>query len=173
MDSEAELPETVLLATMAALLDVRPEYINELERGGVLEKTERGRYRLASIRIYLRQLRDRGAGSDSWNEARISLTREKARLAELERKEREGELIPLQEVIAVNTVVAARVRDRLLGIASRIAMRVAAARNAADAERIIYAAIVEALEELASLTVVGRSGPAPRRRRGGRAAEKI
>jgi hypothetical protein len=166
------LPPTLTAAQLGWLLDLSPGRLTQLIPVGIVFRTERDTYDVRSIRNFVRwQRQSSAAGNQAWNDARTSLALERATIARLDREEREGELIPVKEVIAINTTIAARVRDLFLGVPARLAVRVAAAQNPAEAEQIMYAAVVEVLEELSAMQAVAKSAPAARRRRDRRSAE--
>src|SRR5262249_48121931 len=63
-----ELPDTISLTTLRWILgDVTTEYCNQLQRQGVLEKVSRGTYTTASVRSYIRAMRERTLGPQAWN----------------------------------------------------------------------------------------------------------
>jgi hypothetical protein len=148
------LPETISLADIRWLLGgVTPTYINTLEREGVLEKIGRDQYTLASVPAYIRWMRKGHEGPQAWNRARTELARERAALAKLDRAEREGRVIDVDEVRACWVTIATTIRNRLLALASKLAPRLVGIRAATDAQAIVYGEIVEVLEELAAMKV--------------------
>jgi phage terminase Nu1 subunit (DNA packaging protein) len=80
--------------------------------------------------------------------ARADLEQEKARLAELERMQLEGELIPAGEVERRFEDMAARVKAKMLSIPGKVAPQLIAVSDLGEADAIIKKAIHEALEEL-------------------------
>ena len=82
----------------------------------MIEKTARDTYSIASIRNFVRDARQRGAGPAAWNRARTELAVERVAVARLSRQEREGELIPVGVVVAMNTQIVSTVRTRLLTV---------------------------------------------------------
>jgi hypothetical protein len=93
-------------------------------------------------------MRERTLGPQAWNQARTELARERAASARLDRQERERRVIPVDEVRACWTGIARVIRDRVLGLARKVAPRLAGLKSAAELEAILYSECVEALEEL-------------------------
>lgn len=80
--------------------------------------------------------------------ARADHEEEKARLAELERMQLEGELIPASEVEKRFIDAASRVKSRLMSVPGRVAPSVVAITDIIEADAVIKSAIAEALKEL-------------------------
>jgi len=59
----------------------------------------------------------------------------------MKRQEAEAALIPVREVIAMNTAIAATVRTRMLGIGSKVAPRLVGIRTAGEVETIVSSEI--------------------------------
>jgi hypothetical protein len=156
--SSKELPDTISLSTLRWILgDVTTEYCNQLERQGVLEKVSRGTYTTASIRSYVKAMRERTLGPQAWNQARTDLARERAASARLDRLERERRVIPVDEVRTSWTTIARVIRDRVLGLARKVAPKLVGIRTAAEVEAILYPECVEALEELSRMTITTKA----------------
>lgn len=73
-----------------------------------------------------------------------------AKLAKLEVGVREGNLVPLEEVNRITFNRARRLRDRLISIPRRLASQVAAESNLETIRAMVHAAVIDALEDLAS-----------------------
>jgi phage terminase Nu1 subunit (DNA packaging protein) len=157
------LQERLSSKQLAWLLDVGVTRISQLVAAGIATKLGHDAYGVESVRRFIRSQRTSGAnGTSAFTNARTRLTIERARIAELRRKEIAGEVVPLAEVAAAGAAVTAAVRDKILGTPSKIAARVAANTSPGECERLMYATLVEALEQLASLQVL--CAPASRRR---------
>jgi hypothetical protein len=98
---------------------------------------------------------DTGRGSYAKEQAR--LTAEKAKLAEMERLEREGRLLPADEVAQTWAAILGVIRTRLLALPAKCAVRVGMARNAVEVQAILKVELREVLTELSS-TAVRRGG---------------
>jgi hypothetical protein len=96
------------------LLDLpHPEQVSMYASKGVLPKGENGLYPLfACVQAYIRYLRRRLENSSgALMRERAILAREQARLAQLERRRKEGEVIPLPYIRDLLANLAAAVRD--------------------------------------------------------------
>ena len=69
----------------------------------------------------------------------------------------EGEFLPRSEVHRLVTSAFARVRAKLLGLPSKLAPLVVAAKTAAEAQAMLKDTVYQALNELAATTVTGVS----------------
>jgi hypothetical protein len=79
--------------------------------------------------------------------------REKLALLKLDVAERERRVIPAADVRTCWLTIAATVRNKILGLARKVAPRIAGLRSAAEVEAALYPECCEALEELASMTI--------------------
>jgi phage terminase Nu1 subunit (DNA packaging protein) len=156
-DTKSPLPSVISTDDLRMLLgDITVTYLNDLAREGVVERNARGEYLLSSVPRYIKTMRKRGAGPAGWHAARTKLTEEKARMATLERKQREGELVETKAAKADNVEVMLNTRNRLLVVPRKCAVMVAAERQPQACERIIYEEICSALEELVRLADLPR-----------------
>lgn len=85
--------------------------------------------------------------NEAFNRARLAEKTYQAKLRELEYKEASGQLIPVGDVEADAVRTGAEVRERLMTVAPRVA-GLCEGKTAREIERIIDAAINEALEAL-------------------------
>jgi hypothetical protein len=88
--------------------------LSSSSRRGVITRIEKGRYEIGSIPRYVAFLRKTQEGPREWQAVRTALGKEKLAIAKIDRAEREERLIPTNEVIAMNTSIAAVVRTRML-----------------------------------------------------------
>jgi len=93
------------------------------------------------------------ATSGGYGAERAKLTAEKARLAELERLERECALVPADQVAATWDGLAGVIRTKLLALPAKCAARVGMARNAVEVQAILKAEVHELLMELPGTAV--------------------
>src|SRR5262249_22609721 len=98
MAEKPDLPDEVTAETLAWLLDVTVQRVNQHERDGTIQKTARGLYPVGAVPKVIRAMRQRGDGPRGWNLARTELAQERAALMKLRRMEAEAELIPTNEV---------------------------------------------------------------------------
>ena len=152
---EDELPEAISITTLRWLLgDVTIEYVNQLERQGVLEKSARGMYRTASVRAYIRTMRHRALGPAGWNDARTELARERASAARMTRLERESELLPRDVVESVVGATFTIVRQNFLGMGTRLAPQLHQAPSVPAVQLIVDQHVREVLSALADSSEV-------------------
>lgn len=96
------------------LLDLpHPEQVSMYASRGILPKAEAGAYPLiACVQAYIRYLRRRiDSGSGSLMRERAILAREQAKLAQLARRQKEGEVVPLPYIRDLLANLAAAIRD--------------------------------------------------------------
>lgn len=151
---------TYTTSTVCRLLDLTPQRVAQLTAAGVLQRATRGRYHLVpTVRAYVRYLRDRTVGRDAagvdddYRKGRARLVRIQADIAELERGEKEADLIPAAEVRRVWMAMAGNMRTRLLAIPRKLAPVVPTLAGASEIEDALRAEIADALEEIARTNV--------------------
>ena len=150
--------QTYPIDTIAKLLDLTPRRVQQLSGEGVIPKAERGRYELVpAVQGYIKYLRDRAinadVGGDRLVEHRTRLTKARADLAEMEREQLSGELIPAKDVEDAWAAMVANMRARLLSIPGKAAPQSFAAENVTEAKAVIKEQIFEALAELSAIEV--------------------
>jgi len=164
MDDDAPVLEGLPVLSSAQLgwlLDLGPQRLTQLVQAGTAVRTGHDCYDPRSVRRYVQWQRANSTnGNAAWNDARTALARERARIARLNRMEREGALLPADEVREAGAAFAVHLRDKLLALPSKVAARVVAL-TPAQAERLLREQIAECLEELSRLSVISDS---PRRR---------
>jgi len=141
---------------MAQLLQIKPSYLHELVRDGVIPPpVAKGRYALVpSVQGYITFLRDRahasqGSGSNAYASQRARLTKAKADAAEMLARAKLGELVPAAEVRETWVALVSVMRTRMLAIPARVASRVMMAKNIVEIAALIRNEIYEALDALA------------------------
>jgi hypothetical protein len=168
--AKSTLPETVSAAQLRELLGgIGISHLNGLERSGVITKAGRDQYSLASVPSYIRWLRQNQAGPRDWQSARTALAEERAAILKLERLQKQGDLLPKNDVREMNCAIMHTTKTKLLGVAPSIAARLTGLGSPAQAQEIVGNAVTEALQELAGLAAV--CDGSARRRRNGHAAE--
>jgi len=147
---------TYPIAVIASVLDLSERHIRRLAEDGVIPKPmDKGRWDLVKcVRGYVRFLRERAFGKET---AATDLHSERTRLAkaqadrmEMEVGEMRGEYIQLEWVVECWQHFTANAKSKLLGVPSKTASRVLAAKDFGEAEQIIKIEITEALQELAN-----------------------
>jgi len=162
MDSKT----TIKLDELAQLVGVSTRWIAKLQRDGIVPAPKNGEYpereTLMRLFAYFRQAGD-GAG-EALSTERARLTKSKADIAEMQKKQLMGQMIAVDRVVSLTTTIMNGVKERLLTVATKVAARVALTSKPADAESIIRTGIEEALEDLARLPDVATAAAPPRRR---------
>ncbi len=144
--------------TIADLLLLDPRRIQQLAKEGVFPKGERGKYDLvACVQAYVRLLREQAKGKDPEKlKEEKALVRENRQLKELSRKQKEGQLVDVEELRRELAKAFTDVKTRIRSIAPKSAQAIAHMKMDKKSERELIAAIQtvlqkehdEALEEL-------------------------
>ena len=149
-------PLTLSVEQLAKLLQIKPSYLHELVRDGVIPTPiARGRYALVpSVQGYIVFLRDRahasqGSGSSAYASQRARLTKAKADAAEMVARAQLGELVPAAEVRETWIALVSVMRTRMLAIPARVAARVMMQKTIVEVAALIRNEIYEALDALA------------------------
>ena len=128
------------------------KYINE----GRLRRYSGGKVDEDEIRDFAKN-RTTGESPDYYVE-RARHEQYKADLAQLELKRKSRELIPLDDVNADWARMITAAKTRLLGLPSKVAVRLPNCDDVREMEQIIKASILEALDELSSERYSNRPG---------------
>ncbi len=145
-------PATHSVDVIARLLDLTTRRVQQLSNEGVIPKAERGRYELVpAVRGYIAYLKERSInpGVVSFDEVRARKIAAEAEMAEIELREKKGQLIPASEVVASWGEIVGACRSKLLAVPAKIAPVVAVEDNPAVCKQIVEEQIGEALYELA------------------------
>jgi phage terminase Nu1 subunit (DNA packaging protein) len=146
----ATYPVTVI----AKLLDLTERRIHQLNREGVIPKTERGRYELVpAVRGYVRYLRDRAIGADalpdeSARASRSRLVKAQAEAQEMENAKNRGDLLPVAMIERAWGEMAAAFKARILSIPGKAAPQVVSCNSITEVKSILERMAFEALDEL-------------------------
>ena len=149
---------TVKATVLANLFGLTERRIRQLAEVGVVVKAARGEFELASsIRAYVTFLNKTTGETDdsgtSFRRSRARLMAARAALAEMEQAEKSGLLIPSEQVNEAWTKITAIVRNRLLGIPSKMAARLAPISTPVAIEEALRTEINAALSEIAETPV--------------------
>jgi len=145
-------PATHSVEVIARLLDLTTRRVQQLSAEGVIPKAERGRYELVpAVRGYIAYLKERSInpGVVSFDEVRARKIAAEAEMAEIELREKKGQLIPASEVVSSWGEIVGACRSKLLAVPAKIAPVVAVEDNPAVCKQIVEEQIGEALYELA------------------------
>ena len=150
-DPSTPLPEHVTARQLAGLLGVTVSRVGQLRRAGIVPSGGRDKYPLqAAVSGYVAFLRRSGGepGDLDPRREKAQLDRVRREIAEIERDERRGALLPRDLVIQTWQGIVAAAKARLLALPSRVGPRVAGL-DAAEASELLRHEIHEALHELA------------------------
>jgi phage terminase Nu1 subunit (DNA packaging protein) len=150
MTTQTTLPTELTGPQLCSLLGITLTHVNRLEKLGAVVKTTRGRYATSSVARVFEHMRQRGAGPNAWNAARTRKMEESARLAELTRMEREGELIRSDAALECWSGIASTVRTGFLGLPKKMANQVVRTRDAGEAELLLRKEVNSILAKLAA-----------------------
>lgn len=160
-----ELPAYVTSTILARLFGLSARRVQQLTQDGIIETVQTSggarRYELEpTVRTYVQYLRDRADGRAEKNstatkedqklDAEIDLKRSKARMAQLELEELEGQMHRAEDVEAMTTDLVLAIRSMLMALPGQMAVDVAGVGTAAEASEIIKAAVYNILGELAA-----------------------
>lgn len=143
---------TYSVEIIARLLDLTTRRVQQLSQEGVIPKAERGRYELVpAVRGYISYLKERSLnpGVVSFDEVRARKIAAEAEMAEIELREKKGQLISANEVVDSWGEIVGACRSKLLAVPAKIAPVVAVEDNPAVCKQIVEEQIGEALYELA------------------------
>ncbi len=152
--------EIVTAAVLAVWLNLTSRRIQQLAAEGVIEKAGRGRYPLRdSVARYTgwlkRQLEDRNLGhpDDDARKESARYNAARADLAELELKQKLGQLAPTEDIELALSALLSGIRAQILAVPAETAQELAEAVEAAECHGIVEDAIHRALEEIAKVRI--------------------
>lgn len=153
--------QEVTTATLAEFCQVTPRYCNQLADQGYMMRSSKGKFMfLASLRGYIKNLqaKARARGNGPGEEAedlvreRVRLTYHNANIAQLDERQKAGELVNVNDVAEIWTGRMLACRSRLLSLPHKLAAASMAADSLQDAADVATRLIHEALHELSSET---------------------
>lgn len=129
MTTETIGTTTIGTGELAKLLDVTPQRIGQLVQAGVLRKLGRGRYRIGeAVPAYVRFLRDQpagGGGPIDYREMRSRLVKLQGDALEIDLAKARAESVSIADVATVFGEQCSIIRAKFIGLASRVAPRLA------------------------------------------------
>ena len=151
---------------MSKLLLLTPRRIQQLANDNIIIKTERGRYDLIkSVQGYIEylneQIPNKSSGENSGdaradaNIERAKLLKHKAELARLEEEEKKGLLVNAEAEKKEVFKLARVVRNGVLSVPARISQNLANEEDPNIIYRLLEAALIEILTEIADLAESG------------------
>lgn len=150
-------------AVLANLFDITAQWVGELTKNGILRKhdTEVGpRYNVVeATRAYIKHLREKAAGRGDKDDdvveketqklaAEVRIKEAKAKYAELELQELQGQMHRSEDVEAMTADLIYTIRGSLLALPGRLAVDVSAVRTPAEAAEVIRKEIALLMQEL-------------------------
>jgi hypothetical protein len=141
------LPPTLNISELVYLLDISSNRVSQLTTDQVIQRTSTGKYATSSVPNYIRFLRQSGSGPAALSAARGNLAIEKAALAKLTRQEREGALVPVDQVASVYARTFGAVKTRALAMPAKIAAKLGMCANAAEAQQLVKDEVEEFLRD--------------------------
>jgi hypothetical protein len=160
------LPPTLNISELVYLLDISSNRVSQLTTDQVIQRANTGRYAIGSIPNFIRFLRQSGSGPAALSAARGNLAIEKAALAKLTRQEREGSLVPVDQVAAVYARTFSAIKNRALNMPAKIAAKLGMCANAAEAQQVVKDEVEEFLRDAEQGEVRFGKGSSHRRRNG-------
>ena len=157
MRASNKLPTEISTTDLAKLLGITTARVGQLTGQGILTHTQRGLYDpVIAVQAYLAfKVRSAGAAlGPGYAAARTTFMTERAKLARLERLEREGELIPREQLEPAWVMAYAAVRGKFLGLPSKAGSRWGMCKSAAEATAMLRQMVNEILDGIATMPVL-------------------
>jgi phage terminase Nu1 subunit (DNA packaging protein) len=149
------LPDEITTAQLAFLVGLTPARISQLVMEGTIARNGRNRFSIAVVPTIVKALRDRSEGGPkTFTEARAKLVKEKARLAELERLTKEGELVSTRDLEPAWLLAYSNLRQKLLGLPASVGASWGMVTSAAKATELVRKKLYAILDEYAAMPVV-------------------
>ena len=144
--------QTVAIGALGRVINLSDRRIQQLVKEGVLERHEKGRYPVLSkvtVRVYIQARADGGGTVIDLEDARKRKLGAEARLAEIELKKAEEQIISVDSHAEVIGKIGDLVRGRLTAIPSKTAPSLALEQKQVVCKEIVEHEIRECLSELA------------------------
>lgn len=145
--------ESFPVSTIAKLFHLTERRVQQLAKGGVIPRAERGKYELAGcVQGYVKYLQacayGMGVEPTELHAERTRLLKAQADKMEIEVAKIEGALIPADQVVLAWQQLVAAARAKFLALPSRLAPQLAGNHDIQAIKEAITEAVREALEEL-------------------------
>lgn len=153
------------VAVIAKLFGQSERRVQQLAQEGVIPCAQRRPYMfdlLPTIQAYIKHLTDRASGREKDDKtaaaefeklrAEADIKKEKLKILKKQGKELDGKLHRTEDVLELFYEVASATRSAFMALPGRVAMDAAAAQTAAEAEQVVRAECIAALNGLASFT---------------------
>ena len=134
---------------LACVLGITARHIRRLAEDGVLEKSQKGRYKLcASVKRYIDSKEDDAKLEKAKKAAEVTLKTSKAHIAKMEADELRGKMHRSEDVEAMTADLIYTIRGSLLALPGRLAVDVAAVKTPAEAAEVIRREVALLMQEL-------------------------
>jgi hypothetical protein len=147
MSAKLRLPLSLRLSEVVTLLGITRQSVAAHVRTGVIEKTGRDSYTLASITRYISGLR-KTAASGGLSAERAHLTKIRARRAEIELGILQGQYLPAGDFERALVALVTRSKMRLLSVPAKAAVRIGLCKGVVEIQGLLKREIEGALMEL-------------------------
>jgi len=144
------MAKPVPVVAVAQLLKLTERRVQQLVKEGILPRPAKGLYEPVScVHAYIDYLKKQiaGSGEISLTDERTRLIKCQADLAEIELAKAKGELIPSKRAMTLWGEVVQAVRQRLLGLPTRLAPVLASAKSIPQVKEKLEESIYEVLNE--------------------------
>ena len=141
-----DIPTKISTSDLSKLLGIDERTITKLVAKKVLRRESRGTFDMVDVPFE----------PPPSCKARAELYLERARTARIKREQLEDSLVSVAKVIAFNVGIVTLVKNRLLGVPTKVAPRLVGLKTAAEGEALVRAEVYEALAELARLNDIGK-----------------
>lgn len=149
--------------TIAKLFGVTERRVQQLAKEGIIPAASQRPYKfdlLLTVQAYIKYLSDKANGREAKGSdtvqaeidklrAEADLKQHKAKMAEMQLKELDGEMHRSEDVEAMTTDLVYTIRGMIMALPGRLAMDVVQVKTAAEASALIRAECYKILEELA------------------------
>ena len=140
------------LSDCASHLGIDQSVLSRLIKESVLDKQDRGKYDVDTVRLqYLKHIRNLAGNNNNNLELgaeRARLAKEQADAKEMENAVERGDLVYIEKVAKQFEQQLTKARNKLLAAPTKVAAEAHAAATVKEVREIIEAAIIEALDEL-------------------------
>ena len=138
---------------LACVLGITARHSRRLAEDGVLEKSQKGRYKLcASVKRYIDSKEDVTEDDAKLEKAKkaaeVTLKTSKAHIAKMEADELRGKMHRSEDVEAMTADLIYTIRGSLLALPGRLAVDVAAVKTPAEAAEVIRREVALLMQEL-------------------------
>ncbi len=148
------MTETVKGPILAEMLGVSVRHLSNLEKSGVIVKSDRGEYVLRdSVRKFCEYLRGEASPSEGYEKDKARLMKAKADRAEIEAAQKAGKLVLTDRIGAVVSSAIGIAVSKLVQVGDKVAPLCILEKTPGPAAELINNAIRAACEELHEMDI--------------------